>query len=773
MTWLISYVVVLFVPILFSAAVYWQTKHTIENQIERGNDSLIRQMQEVADNEIEAAKRLTMQIYSNVRVQDLFYSNKFYRDDYRYELYKIIQDLRDYKPSYSSFYEFYIYWANGDLVILPNLYRSADMAYEDLYQGGPLTFDGWRNAVRSSSSRQYMLTTLQAAGTEKRNFVNLISSFPKDSNNQPVGSVVTMIDTKQLFKAIDNVRQFNGGEVMVLNEQKQVLVSNDSLDGEMLQLNNMTGDRGTFRARYKGESSQFTYSKSANSGLTYLTVSPSRLVWKEAQYVRNLTYSSIAFSVVGGILLTLIFLRRNYKPLGKLLQSMALQAGVSVDKGSNEFLFIQNAMSKTLDEKDQIKLRMKQQQNQLRGNFLSRLLKGKLESQIPNQDAFSAFDLRFETDDFCVILFYLEDNYKFFERIQEMTVPDKLKLLQFIVTNVVEELVSERLHHGYVTEIDDMMACLVNLKALQQQDIHKEMIEIAEEAQKFLKSKFEIDVTVSISSTQASLAEVAEGYKEAMDAMEYKLVMGKREIIVYDQLKFDSLSDLKEGYYYPLQVEQQLINYVKVGDVEKARLTLNDIMERNFNRVTLSVELTKCLLFDLTSTFVKTIQEIGDIQETFLANNPRAIEKLTASETVSDMHRQLMSMLEEVCRYTLAKHNANKNKMRQDELQQFSQKIIRYIESHYQDKNLNVSLLGEHFSMKATYLSKLFKDQTGEGLPDAINKIRIEKAKQLLKLERAPLQEVANRCGFSDMNTFMRTFKKWEGITPGKYKVLE
>jgi YesN/AraC family two-component response regulator len=772
MTWLLSYVVVLFVPILFSAAVYWQTKHTIENQIERGNDSLIRQMQEVVDNEIEAAKRLTMQIYGNVRVQDLFYSNKFYRDDYRYELYNIIKDLRDYKTSYSMFFQFYIFWAAGDLVIMPNLYRAAESAYEDLYTGGALSLEDWRKAVRSSSPRQYMLTSLQTTGSEKRSFVNLMSSFPVDSNNQPVGTIVTMMDTKQLSKAIDNVSHFNGGEVLVLNEQKQVLVSNGSIDGGTFNFDSLKGEHGSFNDKYKGDWSLFTYSKSKSSGLIYLTVSPSRLVWKEAQYVRNLTYSSIAFSVIGGIVLTLLFLRRNYKPLGKLLQSMALKAGVSIDKGSNEFLFIQNALSKTFDEKDQIKLRMKQQQNQLRSNFLSRMLKGRLENQIPTQEALSAFDLQFKTDDFCVVLFYLEDNYKFFERMKDMTVPDRFKLLQFIVTNVVEELVADQLHNGYVAEIDDMMACLINLRA-DQSHVNDQIYQIAEEAQRFLKSKFEIDVTVSISAVHRSLAKVTDGYKEAMDAMEYKLVMGKKGIIVYDQLQIDSLADLKDGYYYPLQVEQQLINYVKVGDVEKARLTLNDIMERNFKRNILSVELTKCLLFDLISTFVKTIQEIGDIQETFLASNPRAIEKLTASETVSDMHRQLTEVLEEVCQYTFAKHCSNKNKHRQDELQQFTQMIIHYIMNNYQDTNLNISLLGEQFSMKATYLSKLFKDQTGESLPDAINKIRIEKAKQLLKQERAPLQDIANRCGFSDMNTFMRTFKKWEGITPGKYKVLE
>jgi AraC-like DNA-binding protein len=96
--------------------------------------------------------------------------------------------------------------------------------------------------------------------------------------------------------------------------------------------------------------------------------------------------------------------------------------------------------------------------------------------------------------------------------------------------------------------------------------------------------------------------------------------------------------------------------------------------------------------------------------------------------------------------------------------------VQHYVEAHCVDPNLNVSMIGETFQMKATYLSKLFKDVTGEGLLDYISRIRIERAKLLLRSEHATLEEAAKHCGFHSLNTFIRTFKKVEGITPGQYK---
>lgn len=127
------------------------------------------------------------------------------------------------------------------------------------------------------------------------------------------------------------------------------------------------------------------------------------------------------------------------------------------------------------------------------------------------------------------------------------------------------------------------------------------------------------------------------------------------------------------------------------------------------------------------------------------------------------MKQELYAILQEVCDY-VSKQMKNQN------LGALEEKVKDFIFENYSDKVLNVSMLGDKFNMTPTYLSKLFKNYTGKSLLDFINMVRIEKAKELLEQEELTVAQVAEMVGFSNSNAFIRVFKKYEGITPGKYK---
>jgi two-component system, response regulator YesN len=772
LTWLLSYIVVLFVPIGINLAVYYQTEKTVKNQIKRGNDTLLFQMQESVDNEIATIKQLVSQIYANVKVQNLFYSNKLSRGDYRYDLYEITQDLRSFRSAYTSFEEFYIYWAPGDRVIMPSLYKPAEEAYQDLYAGGNLSWEEWMRRVSGTNQRQFIITSRKTEEGKMRSYATYISSFPADSTNQPVGSIVVMLNNDHLLKLISSIPLFNSGAVFIMNESNEVLVSSVTGAKDLSNLGPFPNAQGDKPAVYDGEPSRVYYVKSKNSELTYLTIVPDQIVWKESQYVRNLTYFSIGMSLVGGILLTWVFLRRNYMPLNQLVQTFSQRANGVSTKEVNEYAFLEQTLVKTIDEKEQASLRVKQQTKQLRGNFIARLLKGRIEASIPNEEALSAFQLQFDTDDYCVLLLYLEESQAFYERLGTLQVNDPEKLLEFIVTNVVEEVI-HRSHRGYMAEVGDMMVCLINLGSENKELALREICDAVEEARQFLLDQYQIGITASVSGIHGSLSNVPEAYKESLDVMEYKLVMGREDLMSYPEMRIEQGSPVHYGYYYPLQVEQHLIHIVKAGDIETARQLLFDILDRNLNQPAITAEQVKFLMFDLISTLMKTVQGIGDTSADLLSEVHLSFEHLTEMKTIKEMQQEMLVMLERVCAYTSARQAEIKGKWKSAEQDEFIQSILHYIEEHYQNTNLNITMVGEAFDMKPTYLSKLFKDHTGEGLLDKISQIRIERAKTLLKEEKLLLQEVMEQCGFSDLNTFSRSFKKWVGVTPGQYKKLE
>ncbi len=95
--------------------------------------------------------------------------------------------------------------------------------------------------------------------------------------------------------------------------------------------------------------------------------------------------------------------------------------------------------------------------------------------------------------------------------------------------------------------------------------------------------------------------------------------------------------------------------------------------------------------------------------------------------------------------------------------------VLHFIHEHLSEK-IAVDTLSRRAYLSRNEFFKWFKEQFGITPLDYINKERLKLAKQLLSDKRSTLSEVSHQCGFTDVNYFIRLFKKTEGITPAAYK---
>ncbi|NLC39048.1 MAG: response regulator [Clostridia bacterium] len=97
-------------------------------------------------------------------------------------------------------------------------------------------------------------------------------------------------------------------------------------------------------------------------------------------------------------------------------------------------------------------------------------------------------------------------------------------------------------------------------------------------------------------------------------------------------------------------------------------------------------------------------------------------------------------------------------------------RLVDYIMSNL-EKDLTLSHLASLVHLNTSYLSRLFKSNTGVSLSNFIREARIEKAKSLLKTEKnKPLKAIAEEVGFSDIHHFCNTFNKTAGMTPAEFR---
>lgn len=110
---------------------------------------------------------------------------------------------------------------------------------------------------------------------------------------------------------------------------------------------------------------------------------------------------------------------------------------------------------------------------------------------------------------------------------------------------------------------------------------------------------------------------------------------------------------------------------------------------------------------------------------------------------------------------------ANSSDIPYNALSKHTTAIIHYIKDHYHEK-ITIAQLSELLGISSTYLSLMFKKETGLSIHQYLTEYRIMKATVLLKDHS--VVDVCYLCGFCDSSHFIAAFKKHFGYTPASYK---
>ncbi|OCT15468.1 AraC family transcriptional regulator [Paenibacillus pectinilyticus] len=758
-TWLTSYISVLLVPIIISGLLYMASWHVVESEVNRANNSALQQMEQAIDNSLGGIERLSVEIALNKQVNAFLNTSKPLTDNDYYDLFNIANDLRVYQTANDFIEQIFIYYRNSDTVISARERTDSRALYQLMGQQDGRSYEDWKSLFNKQYIQEYAPITLSEDGHSAKAVVYAKSVSLANLDQQGAVILFVIKDSKLLEK----IPTSDANAIAVLDKENR-LVAGSGFEQRLnfMVYNQLSEKNGFFYNRDAGTKMAVSYTTSAKTGWKYISMIPAALFNDKMTYMKKLVFASILLSLLFGGIVTILFLRKNYTPINLLIRSFSLKAGIPFSEGSNEYGFLQEALNSTFAEKEQVDRRLHQHRDVIRSHFLQGLLKGRLEPSIPMYESLSVHDMRMASPHFAVLLFHIDDYGKFQE--EDYADTQKLKLIQFLILNVTEEVMGDH-QQTFSTDMDDMQACIINFGEEPNKD---ELVRIAVEVKAFLLEHYHVHLTAAISGMHQEWLGIAEAYQETLSALAYRLVMGSGEIICYDELPSSDASVQSRSYYYPMHVEHQLINFVKAGDYEKSSAMIEQIIEANSSNALLSISLAKCLMFDLASTLLKTMDDIsangnsGNKQVVLEQMNP--IERLTECETMKDMQRELQVILEHVCR------SIQEDPKR--ELNQLSELVKAYVKDNYHEESLNISMIGGKFGLTPSYLSKQFKMQTGDALLDYISRTRIDEAKRLLRAASMSVAEIARKVGFADINTFNRTFKKIEGITPTTFKEI-
>lgn len=208
--------------------------------------------------------------------------------------------------------------------------------------------------------------------------------------------------------------------------------------------------------------------------------------------------------------------------------------------------------------------------------------------------------------------------------------------------------------------------------------------------------------------------------------------------------------------------ENKLIHAVSQGLIHKAEMAM---MNNNFlsleQRVSDPVRDIKnyCIILN---TLLRKGAEQGFVHplhiDSLSSRFARKIEQVTSPEGGQALQKE---MIHKYC--LLVKNHSMKG------FSLLVQKVVTRIDSDL-TADLSLKTHANLLNVNASYLSTLFKKETGMTLTDYVNKKRIENAVFLLNSTNMQIQTIAQHCGIPDVNYFTKLFKKIIGKTPKEYK---
>ena len=164
----------------------------------------------------------------------------------------------------------------------------------------------------------------------------------------------------------------------------------------------------------------------------------------------------------------------------------------------------------------------------------------------------------------------------------------------------------------------------------------------------------------------------------------------------------------------------------------------------------------------ISNTLFRKAAEYGAVHPFYIDGISTGFAKeIESIKSVSDANKLLQDMIRKYC-LLVKKHS-----MRNYSL--LIQKVLTIIDADL-TADLGLKRLAEILNVNASYLSALFKKETGRTLTEYVTKKRIDHAVFLLRSTNLQIQTVAQHCGIFDVNYFAKIFKKQTGKSPKEYR---
>ncbi len=265
-------------------------------------------------------------------------------------------------------------------------------------------------------------------------------------------------------------------------------------------------------------------------------------------------------------------------------------------------------------------------------------------------------------------------------------------------------------------------------------------------------------VCIGIGSQIHGLTNIKVTYREACDALNYRVVIGKNQVINYNDI-----SSRNDQAWRGIPNKGEKLDFlIKTGLKSKAMELIDQLFSESCFDMSVTIENLRLEAFDIISVCMRVLLEYKIDTLSMWEKNTQPYEEVLRLDNLLEMKNYLKSLVEVVIDKI---HSFNKRKVNLLIVQ-----IQEYIENNIHSTNLTLSTIAKQFFVSPSYLCRLFKQETNQTVVEYITRERMECAAKLLKETDLKVYQIVEKVGINDPNYFGTIFKKFTGLSVNEFR---
>lgn len=612
----------------------------------------------------------------------------------------------------------------------------------------------WLERMESGGDNQLWLGTRPVpinvmSGQPHADVFTFVTAYPfRAKPADRLGYVAVHVKERAVYQMIRSLESADGSQLAVVDAEGRPISASASWNAEggriAAEIAGTEQRNGHFIDTVSGERSAVTYASIPTARWKLVQVTPVAQFYEKSAIILRSLLASCLIAAATGILLSVFFGVRLYNPLKTLvsfvrskLEPAAAPGGTAV----NEYAFIHTAFRQLADKMTELEATLVENVPVIKHHLVVSLFHRTIGTQAELDERLRLLGLSLPHPYCRAVLIELDT-----ERMAGTSLEEK----QFAVYSLIRELETGGGASLAVSLSDHQIAAVFPCP-----DEGDAPVRAAVEAWlAYAKQHFGLQPVAAIGPRAEGLLNLYASYEKAVSYLSYRYLLPKLKIFDDEALRLRETAGGEDSERWFAAFDEAL----RSRNVQGAADAVNGFV-RALQTGTCPVEHAKLRWTEFAGVFYRFVKDVNLNVPEAAPDGPASIARAPDIDTARD--RLLEAAQRAIAR--LGERTANRGA-------ELVERIKRHIEEHLGD-DLSLKALADLAGMNATYISEMFKEETGVNYIDHVTNRRLERAGEYMATTDLSVEQIARLVGYNSTAHFIKKFREKYGMTPKTYKM--